>query len=792
LSAVATRPPPLPKSSPAGEAGGPPGDAVGRDALGVRLAAFAALGLFGAGHWAGLVTDPPVGRILLPLAIAVAGAAGLGLLPRLHLSRAATTALATAAALVMLVAALGAAGLAPRLLLPSGWAELGDGLDRGLSGISSVDWPYRGGEHWVRLTILLGPPLLLAAAAALAFWPARRGASALRAAALVLLLLLYGTAVTNHDPGQPALRGLVLLALVAAWLWLPRLEPREALAGAGLVLAVGIFALPLAAKLDADRPWWDYRSWDWFGNSKNVTFNWNHEYGPLDWPREGTTLLNVKSARAHYWKAETLDRFDGYRWLRSVDNDGTRPFAELPGSSSARGTTWEYFEWNPRWDVRFRVTVRSLSSSLIVGAGTTYSVRGVGPAAETADGTTVKLEDPLKKGDSYTVRAYAPDPTATQMRGAPRGFPTNVLQYTGIFLPGGGGNPYLRQREPTRRDRPSLAGRPGAIFMPSRGEGLTGSPGAREQLLASPYARVYRLARRVTAGQPTTYDAVKAVEDHLQRSYSYSENPPARQLPLVAFLFQDKVGYCQQFSGAMALMLRMMGIPSRVVTGFSPGSYNRDTKEYRVRDLDAHSWVEVYFTGIGWVPFDPTPTAAPATAQSSGLGATSAAAGDGGEVNQRAQRSEQRGGGNQPSTRGSSDGFELAWWMAPAGLVLLAGATAGGIVVRDSRRRHRALGALDAADSQIRELEQALVRLGWRLPPGTTLLALERRLARAAGPGAARYVAKLRAHRFGLRKPSGPGPADRRALRRELSAAGGLRERLLGLLAIPPGGPRPL
>ena len=108
------------------------------------------------------------------------------------------------------------------------------------------------------------------------------------------------------------------------------------------------------------------------------------------------------------------------------------------------------------------------------------------------------------------------------------------------------------------------------------------------------------------------YDAVKAVEDHLQSGFTYSERPPSREYPLEAFLFEDKIGYCQQFSGAMALMLRMSGIPARVVSGFSPGSLNRDTGEFRVRDLDAHSWVEVYFADIGWVTFDPTPAAAPA------------------------------------------------------------------------------------------------------------------------------------------------------------------------------------
>ena len=139
----------------------------------------------------------------------------------------------------MLVLALAATGLSLRLLGPRGWDELGDGLDRGLEGIQTIDWPYAGPDEWVRLTILLGAPVLLAVAAALAFWPVRRGARAMRLAALVLLLVLYGTSVTEHDPGAPLLRGFVLLVLVAAWLWLPRLSRREALTGAVVVASVG-------------------------------------------------------------------------------------------------------------------------------------------------------------------------------------------------------------------------------------------------------------------------------------------------------------------------------------------------------------------------------------------------------------------------------------------------------------------------------------------------------------------------------------------------------------------------
>ena len=65
----------------------------------------------------------------------------------------------------------------------------------------------------------------------------------------------------------------------------------------------------------------------------------------------------------------------------------------------------------------------------------------------------------------------------------------------------------------------------------------------------------------------------------------------------------------------MGLMLRMVGIPSRVVSGFAPGTLDPATDTYEVHDTDAHSWVEVYFRGIGWVTFDPTPNAAPAQSQ---------------------------------------------------------------------------------------------------------------------------------------------------------------------------------
>ena len=190
----------------------------------------------------------------------------------------------------------------------------------------------------------------------------------------------------------------MLLLLLAAWLWLPRLGRREAIVGAVVVLAVGLGAMPLADRLNRDTALVDYQSWNWFGG-KDVVFDWNHSYGPLDWPREGTTLLNVESDRPLYWKAETLETFDGLRWVRTDQNQSTSPLGEIPD------------EADPKWLERVRVTVRSLRTDFVVVAGTPVEVDGAGGSlSASSDGTIRRLGEPLERGDSYTVNSYSPNP----------------------------------------------------------------------------------------------------------------------------------------------------------------------------------------------------------------------------------------------------------------------------------------------------------------------------------------------------------------------------------------------
>jgi transglutaminase-like putative cysteine protease len=107
------------------------------------------------------------------------------------------------------------------------------------------------------------------------------------------------------------------------------------------------------------------------------------------------------------------------------------------------------------------------------------------------------------------------------------------------------------------------------------------------------------------------YDEARAIESELRSDYGYSLDMKASGPdPLADFLFNVKVGHCEYFATAMAVMLRTRGIATRVVNGFLPGEFNEASGAFTVRESDAHSWVEVYFPETNsWVTFDPTPAA---------------------------------------------------------------------------------------------------------------------------------------------------------------------------------------
>ncbi|HVC78483.1 MAG TPA: DUF3488 and transglutaminase-like domain-containing protein [Candidatus Micrarchaeaceae archaeon] len=132
-------------------------------------------------------------------------------------------------------------------------------------------------------------------------------------------------------------------------------------------------------------------------------------------------------------------------------------------------------------------------------------------------------------------------------------------------------------------------------------------------------ARAAALAQAAVEGHTgSEFDQVMALTTYLQQNFRYSLQlgpVPAGRDPVDWFLFDAKIGYCEQFATAETLMLRSLGIPARLATGYSTGDYNSVLNESIVREHDAHAWVEVWFAGHGWVPVDPSPgfAALPAT-----------------------------------------------------------------------------------------------------------------------------------------------------------------------------------
>jgi transglutaminase-like putative cysteine protease len=740
-----------------------------------RLAGLAGLAAFGGWQWGLMVAPAAAGRILLALA-AAAAAAGLIVLGARR-GRTVRLALSAVAALGSGALALLAAGVPVQLLAPANWNELLNGIRQGVEALPGVTVPYTAADPWPRLVILAGGGLLVAFAVLTAFGAfgsrggRARAARVLPLAALVLLFVVPSVARVLPDP---YLRGAGFAALVAAFLWLERVRPDSA-ARAGVLVAgaigLGLLAAPL---LDRQTPIVDVN--DLAGSiapARGTTFDWNHRYGPLNWPRDGREVLRIRAAHASYWKAENLDGFDGLRWLhvRAAADE------EAPAAYAAR----------PDWTQNVRVTVRSLNSDQFIGAGRTLLIRDA-RAAPLAAGSpgTYDADTPLRRGDSYVARVYTPRPTARDLASATVPTPHDV---------GGGivGSPlyaYLTLALPARGASGGYAGRPevaapgeGNVAFPPFGQG--GAPSrlqhgvvlgdGKAALRAGPYAETYALARRLAAGAHTPYQYVRAVEAYLSQGFTYNETPPERAVPLASFLTADRAGYCQQFSGAMALLLRMGGVPARVATGFSPGAYSRSRREYVVRDDDAHSWVEAYFEPYGWVPFDPTPAGAPAASQAS-FGATASA----GTPDPR-----DRGAGRHP-TRKAAAAFSNGGDSGPGALPVLAVvalviATLAAVALALPGRRRLRDGS--TRDAHVVELERALRRTGHPAAHGTTLCALERRLG--ARPGAAAYLRALRAHRFAATAPP-PTLAERRGLRRALARGLGLRGRARALWALPP------
>ena len=220
--------------------------------------------------------------------------------------------------------------------------------------------------------------------------------------------------------------------------------------------------------------------------------------------------------------------------------------------------------------------------------------------------------------------------------------------------------------------------------------------------------RVTDLARQVTAGEDNAFDKTIALQNFFTGPtsafhYSLQTAPGNGDDALVDFLTVGKTGYCEQFSAAMAVMLRSVGVPARVAVGFTGGTASGDHRT--VSTSDAHAWVEAWFAGYGWMIFDPTPltdgrTIVPpyvAEAEAAAAAAAQAAPGADPEADARQAPAPQEAPTPEPATpdlpASAAPGADLPLW--PLMLMVVGGAALLPSALR-SRERRRRLAAVAA------------------------------------------------------------------------------------------------
>ena len=718
-------------------AAGGPALPLGR-VRGTILLVFA---LFAGLHWMSLLEPAEWWRAWE--AVGIVALVILGLLGAARLPGWLRPAAAVLVTLVALPLALLAGGVADEDLRPDRWGDLLGGIGRGLDSLPGVRVPYRGLDEWTRIVIGAGGTLLIVVAALIAFWPRRAGRTGHPVAALVALLALYVVPAVVLDFEGEFLRGAVLAVLMVAFLRLEKLRVQDAPAAGIAAVAAALAALLAAPALDGREPWWDYERWALdSASARAVTFSWDHDYSPLDWPRDGRELLRVKADIPAYWKASDLGLFDGITWRHDPRQSGARPSAQLPENPVSR----------ERWTQAIEVTLRNVRTDTFITAGITTSVRGE-DGFPIGDGVYRSAGEALGRGDAYEADVYTPRPTDRQLRAAPAEYEDWLRGFLSLFVPVATERGGARGLIPERVNWPAWGVDGGPVVEQL---GRFDAP-AGDVLRRSELAPVWELAQELKAGAGTPFEYVERVEAYLDDGFAYSERPPATSETLEGFLLESKIGFCQQFSGAEALLLRMAGIPARVATGFTTGSFDDKQKEYVVRDLDAHSWVEAWFPGYGWVTRDPTPAAAPPRAQPGD--------GEDGSVSGGTAQPPDLGGerlGDLESNRAvaEEESTSAATWAA---FGVVAALVMGAAVLLE--RRHRRRRPLPA-QRPMADFERALRRARYQYGPGFTLSGFERHFS--GWPGAVGYVRALREQRYSGR-PATPTSEQRRGLRAALA-----------------------
>ncbi len=299
------------------------------------------------------------------------------------------------------------------------------------------------------------------------------------------------------------------------------------------------------------------------------------------------------------------------------------------------------------------------------------------------------------------------------------------------------------------------------------------------QLPDSTPPRVGQLARSIVAGTTTEVDAVLAVEAWLRANTRYDLGVPREPDGVDAvdhFLFETKRGFCEHIASAMAVLLRSVGIPTRLVVGYGPGERNPLTGYFEVQQSDAHAWVEVWYPQAGWLSYDPTFGVPPAASSFGGrfLGGEAIAA-LARTIGERVPASVKEGVG--AVSRGIASAASAVWsgWWAGVAIAAIGVVIA---LLRRRLRRARSATAPDDAGRAFDELVQVLARSGHPRAPAETpseLLVVVEADPALAGEVAAHAELVVRTFERARYAPAREAPSETDVMR-ALAAAERVRE----------------
>ncbi|NLE21844.1 MAG: transglutaminase domain-containing protein [Actinobacteria bacterium] len=606
---------------------------------------------------------------------------------------------------------------------------------------------------------------------------------------IVMLLILAGFGFTVDGTTGDLWAALAFVALaggvlvVSRAVRLRRLRAAEAVVGGVTVVLATTFALSFmgATAVEAGKPLQDWREWDLgVSASSALRFNFMQNYPRLLDPGNDEPVMRVHSPVSSYWRANVLDEFSGTSWRRSLP-DGSELRAGVSGGM------WTYDIPTPETLppgrlVTQRFEIQRTAVDRLFAGGWAMQVRTREPLTlRAADSSAIAIASAGGSSLEYTVDAVVPDLAPADLLGRGRVYPADVA------------GKYLSLPFPAR----DVDGR-----RLSQGEWRTAAvsaPAGRE------WADLYELNERIVGEETDPYRVALAMEHYLRSSSLYTLRPPAthHDSPYAAFLFATRQGYCQHFAGAMAAILRFNGIPARVVVGFTSGT-EEQSGVWAVSSNDAHAWVEAYFPGSGWAPFDPTPgrslpssdsppTSGPDAAAAAGLARGSAPPPPGDEEDTGEARVADPGGPGENAATGTS--FTGPEGGRPWLLTLLAIPLAWPAYRAVSRRLRLRRGSPEQRlEVAVALLYADLRACGVQVAPSQTLDETADHLRRRLDVDAGDLPDRVQAVAFGGRPATEADLQDltvlRRRIRRRLRERSGRTASLFASLGVPPRGGR--